>query len=188
MMDDADLKYIPLVPFSAEDLGDVPQFESSFSLSQSGALWVRYEVTAAPDDLALAPETAPDRTDGLWQTTCFEIFFQAEPGSGYIELNFAPSGQWAAYAFTGRREGMSDLALESSPEIHLDAGEYWIALEASVQLPPNWSGKQLRGNISAVIETASGHKSYWAIKHAQGAPDFHDPDCFVLALPPEEAP
>ena len=37
--------------------------------------------------------------------------------------------------------------------------------------------------ISAVIEARDGTKSYWALAHAPGPPDFHNPDCFIATLP-----
>ncbi|MET0309199.1 MAG: hypothetical protein ABW023_10880, partial [Sphingomonas sp.] len=48
---------------------------------------------------------APERTDDLWMTTCFEAFVQAEGDTAYHEFNFATSGNWAAYRFEARREG-----------------------------------------------------------------------------------
>src|SRR6185312_16219939 len=39
----------------------------------------------------------PERADGLWKHTCFEAFISAAGLSGYYELNFSPSGQWAIY-------------------------------------------------------------------------------------------
>ncbi len=39
--------------------------------------------------------------------------------------------------------------------------------------------------LSAVIEETDGTKSYWALRHPPGPPDFHHPDCFALTL---EAP
>src|SRR5579864_8938224 len=63
---------------------------------------LRYVLTGAIAGLAV-----PRRTDELWRHTCFEAFLQPEPGSAYVELNFAPSTQWAAYRFTGYRKGMT---------------------------------------------------------------------------------
>ncbi len=37
--------------------------------------------------------------------------------------------------------------------------------------------------LSAVIEELDGRKSYWALAHAPGKPDFHQRTCFVLQLP-----
>jgi hypothetical protein len=41
--------------------------------------------------------------------------------------------------------------------------------------------------LSAVIEETDGHKSYWALRHPPGKPDFHHPDCFALELPAPSA-
>ena len=102
----------------------------------------------------------------------------------YVEFNFSPSSQWAAYRFERYREGMVELELTSPPEIHLDASEGHFALEATV---PNAG---LAGNLalSAVIEETDGTKSYWALAHPPGKPDFHHPACFALTLPPPETP
>src|SRR3546814_9971873 len=40
----------------------------------------------------------------------------------------------------------------------------------------------VRVALSAVIEETDGTKSYWALRHPPGKPDFHHPDCFALAL------
>ena len=40
--------------------------------------------------------------------------------------------------------------------------------------------------LSAVIEEIGGTKSYWALAHGRGPPDFHDPTCFAYHLPPFE--
>lgn len=45
-----------------------------------------------------------------------------------------------------------------------------------------WSGGALAA-ITAVIEETDGTKSYWALAHPAGKPDFHHPDGFVLELP-----
>lgn len=37
--------------------------------------------------------------------------------------------------------------------------------------------------LSAVIEEIDGTKSYWALAHPDGPPDFHDPTCFIARLP-----
>ncbi|HZF44227.1 MAG TPA: hypothetical protein VEZ48_12550 [Sphingomonadaceae bacterium] len=41
----------------------------------------------------------------------------------------------------------------------------------------------LRLALSAVIEESAGRKSYWALAHPPGAPDFHHPACFAAELP-----
>lgn len=115
----------------------------------------------------------PVRTDGLWRHTCFEAFV-AGAGPAYREFNFAPSGAWAAYAFDDHRSGMRDV--EAAPSVGWQDGN--LIAEVAVPIAGDW-----RLNLTAVIEETDGTKSYWALAHPDGPPDFHDPACFVLALP-----
>ncbi len=36
--------------------------------------------------------------------------------------------------------------------------------------------------LSAVLEEKDGTKSYWALAHPDGKPDFHEPGCFTAKL------
>lgn len=147
-------------------------------------IWLRYWIDADPDCLALPGPKAPARADGLWQSTCCELFVSDASGDGYAEFNFSPSSRWAAYRFSAYRDGMTDLLLPQSPEISLDASESHLALEVELGLPV------LLGPIalSAVIEELDGTKSYWALAHPPGKPDFHAPTCFAATLPAPLAP
>lgn len=57
------------------------------------------------------------------------------------------------------------------------------ALSACLEGPAFAGPGDWMAAISAVIEEADGTKSYWALAHPPGKPDFHHPDGFVLALP-----
>jgi hypothetical protein len=140
----------------------------------------------APNGIFLPPETVAARTNNLWQTTCFEVFFHSA-GATYIEFNLSPSFAWAAYQFDSYREGMRDLPLAFDPEIEIsgsgDSQHFFLFAEL-----PLVSGYDDRLSLSAVIEATDGTKSYWALKHPPGDPDFHHKDCFALKLaPPERA-
>ncbi len=132
--------------------------------------------------MRLPPMSPVARTDGLWQKTCLELFIAGE-GSAYREFNFAPSGQWAAYSFAARREGMAPLAMPEPPSTGLEQEGRTTML--SVRLPGVGIGA-LSLSLAAVIEETDGTKSYWALHHGSDAPDFHDPDCFVCELPPAD--
>jgi len=121
----------------------------------------------------------PYRTDGLWQTTCAELFIKRE-GTVYDEYNFSPSGAWAAYEFESYRSGMRSKFLDLPPTCggHLD----FEALYVTGCLPEDTQSAIVIA-LSAVIEETDGTKSYWALRHPPGAPDFHHPDCFALTLP-----
>jgi hypothetical protein len=58
-----------------------------------------------------------------------------------------------------------------------------FGLTALVELGSLQIESPARLGLSAVIEEANGRKSYWALAHPPGKPDFHHSDCFVLELP-----
>jgi hypothetical protein len=142
---------------------------------RADALSLRYVVTGAVAAIELAPAAAPARTDELWRTTCFEAFI-SEAGGGYSEFNFAPSTQWAAYHFDGYRAGMRNIPAEPAIQVIHQEGRF--ELRASVSLSANAD----RLALSAVIEETDGNKSYWALAHPPGKPDFHHADSFAYEL------
>ena len=145
-----------------------------------GVLGLRYLVAGRIDDLALPAKAASVRTDRLWEHTCFEAFLGEEGGEGYAELNVAPSTEWAGYRFDGYRGGMREAPLPP-PRIEVESGDERLEVRVALQLR---SAERRRLGLSAVIEERNGRKSYWALRHPPGAPDFHHPDCFAGELPP----
>ncbi len=136
-----------------------------------------YLADCPADLLALPVATASERTDGLWQHTCFEAFIASGDG-GYAEFNLSPSGQWAAYDFDAYRGGMRDRPT-LPPLIKFESDQAAVKLIATIDL----TGLSGALALSAVIEEADGTKSYWALAHAEGKPDFHHPACFAANLP-----
>lgn len=136
--------------------------------------------------LALPAPARPGRRDELWKTTCFEMFTRIDHEPGYQEYNFSPSRAWAAYGFTSHRQGRRDLRI-AGPAISGWGDVSGYVLEVSMDLPGLWASA-CRIGLSAIIEEADGTKSYWALAHPPGKPDFHHPDCFALELPaPDDA-
>lgn len=134
-----------------------------------------YLLTGDLSDVVIPVPSLPMRTDGLWKSTCFEAFI-ATGGTSYVELNFAPSGQWAAYGFENYREGMHELDI-APPKICFAENRLMVAVELAAR-----PGSAL--NLSAVIERKDGARSYWALAHPEGnQPDFHARDCFIAKLP-----
>ncbi len=150
-------------------------------LQPRGKLWLRYFVDCGINNVILPPNAKPKRTDGLWTTSCFELFLRKTDSSSYIEFNFSPSSEWAAYRFDDYRKGMANWET-ATPEIYAYASETHYALEATVSLPHGlWEA-----SLSAVIHERNDIKSYWALNHPPGEPDFHHKDCFALKLAPPE--
>jgi hypothetical protein len=141
------------------------------------ALQVAYVLEGEIGRLRIPERRAPRIAERLWQHTCCEIFIARRGAPGYREFNLSPSGEWAAYAFTGYRKGA--LLDGIRPGIAVRRGPGRLELEASIPVKEN--GKLLIG-LSAVIEDESGALSYWALRHAPGKPDFHHPDAFALKL------
>jgi hypothetical protein len=115
-----------------------------------------------------------------------ELFAGVPGEAAYAEFNFSPSSAWAAYRFSDYRSGMIEFPLQP-PVVSLRLGEGEIAVDAELALPDHLQWSRLEVGLSAVIEAADGTKSFWAIDHADGAPDFHNRDCIALALPPPGA-
>ena len=136
-----------------------------------------------PERVVMPPRLIPEPADGLWRTTCFELFLRFDDDERYVEFNFSPSTCWAAYAFDGYREGMTALPVVTPPRIERLADVVRVACDLS-GLPRG----DLAMGLSAVIEEEGGRKSYWALAHPPGAPDFHHPACFAARLPAPAGP
>ncbi|MEX1994929.1 MAG: DOMON-like domain-containing protein [Steroidobacteraceae bacterium] len=151
----------------------------------SGALRIRWQVEGDIARLRLPAKAQALRADGLWQHSCFEVFLQAAHADSYHEFNFAPSGAWAAYRFTGRRSGRSAPPI---PPPRIECARQPESFEMSATLPlaglPECAQSPLlRAGLAAVIEDERGQLAYWALAHRSTQPDFHDPATFMLNVP-----
>jgi len=160
----------------------VSTIQARLSRMPDGGVLITYSLEGQIGRLCLPAQSAPSRVDGLWQHTCFEAFISVEAAAKYYEFNFAPSGQWAAYAFQRYRDA-GPLPRASDPQIKVRASTNRFELDARIHgqsllaLPIN---ARLFLGLSAVIEESDGVVSYWALKHPDGAPDFHHASAFVL--------
>jgi hypothetical protein len=146
-------------------------------------LMLQFRADCALHELRLSPPRPPLRRDGLWQTTCCELFIKGE-GESYTEYNFAPTSEWAAYRFSGYRQNDGWLEFDEPPMVIGPAAKLgYFRLDAIIRLD---RCDELIIGLSAIIEEIDGTKSYWALAHPPGPPDFHHPDCFALTLGPPE--
>ncbi|HEY0283481.1 MAG TPA: DOMON-like domain-containing protein [Rhizomicrobium sp.] len=136
--------------------------------------------------LVIPSPAASTRADELWRHTCFEAFLRPSPGEAYVEFNFSPSTQWAAYRFSGVRSGRRNTVEIGAPSIELRRNAECFELRVHLKLEglPDFPGDSAwRLGLSAVVEEAGGRQSYWALAHPPGKADFHHSDCFALELP-----
>jgi len=143
-------------------------------------LRLRYRATGAMAGLRIPQPATPARTDALWQHTCFEAFLRPGGGDAYLEFNFAPSTEWAAYSFASYRNEMRVIA-DASVSVEVEQADDTLYVVALLEGLPEDAEWQL--GVSAVMEEIGGRRSYWALSHPPGKPDFHHSDCFALELP-----
>lgn len=147
-------------------------------------LAMRYELSGDTAALAIPELSNPSRADELWKHTCFEVFVRKTDGKGYLEFNLSPTGEWAAYGFDGYRDGMANITFVKSVPIGTRLSDQAFALKAEIDLT---GVKDLPAGdwavaVTSVVEAVDGSKSYWALAHPEGKPDFHAADGFVLNL------
>jgi hypothetical protein len=119
------------------------------------------------------------RTDGLWNTTCFEAFWGEAGSEGYWELNLAVSGAWNLYRFDAPRtpqppQRSNDYAFKS-----LRTTPSELVCELTTALRP----RSFDVGLTAVIATAD-RTFYYALHHPGPRPDFHDRAGFILRREP----
>jgi hypothetical protein len=151
---------------------------------RAGTLSVRYSVLGPPRDLVIPAWAAfPDRKDGLWKDTCFELFLAVRGMPAYWEFNLSPAGHWNVYRFTSYREGMAEepafTALPFGVESKRDA--LCLALELDLAKIVS-AGASLEVAMSAILRHKDGLVTHWALSHRGPQPDFHRRDGFIIAL------
>jgi hypothetical protein len=154
---------------------------------RADSMLLTYRIPGDTSALLFPPRRPSEFADNLWEHTCFEAFVRPQGHHDYLEFNFSPSTLWAAYHLDGYREGLKRAAV-GVRKIVATNPPYRFELSVRFDLPPEWAPLTWQLNLSAILEEKDGSKSYWALAHPPGDPDFHHPDCFVLDLPPPAEP
>jgi hypothetical protein len=103
-------------------------------------------------------------------------------GEAYCELNLSPSERWNAYDFDGYRGGMRERPFPREPECTIRQGSSFVIFDAAIPVA-GLPKEDCAMGLSAILEEQGGVKSYWALTHGEGKPDFHAPACFAAELP-----
>lgn len=155
----------------------------SLQASRAGeALSVVFAVRGDMSRLVLPSVVGGKRTDGLWQRTCFEIFLRVAGQDAYVEYNFAPNGDWAAYHFDAYRSERRDVEM---PPPKIESKICLDGIEVLVDIPtisPELDLQGLRLGPSAILADRDGERSYWALHHPLNKPDFHHIENFKISL------
>jgi hypothetical protein len=176
---------LDLTPHPDHPTDVVRSVEVAVRRGTANGLVLTFGLVGDVSQIRLPPIHPAGRADGLWQATCFEAFIHSGAGDSYLEFNFSPSSQWAAYRFDGYRLGMASLDLPRVSVLGRRAAGSCgliatIELDASAGLAFD---RPWRMGFSAIIEEACGRKSFWALAHPPGKPDFHHPVAFACDVP-----
>lgn len=126
-----------------------------------------------------APESSPERRDGLWQTTCLEFFVAVAGEEPYWEVNLSPAGHWNVYRLDGYRSGLRPEPAFAALPFNVSRTEDALELSVDCDLTPIVGPDQpLELAISVVVERVDGAIGYWALAHPGPEPDFHRRDAF----------
>ena len=167
---------ISLVPHPSTRGAAVHGVHAAAARTDQGLLALRYRIQGELGRLRIPPPCAPAPGERLWQHLCCEAFVAPAPARAYREFNFSPSGEWAAYAFQGYREGGPLCVPDPGIAVRTDAQA--LELSASIEV----GAAKLRLGLCVVIEELDGTLSYWALRHPAPRPDFHHPDGFALEI------
>lgn len=108
------------------------------------------------------------RTDGLWQTTCFEAFWSSRGQKTYWEFNASPNKPlWNLYYFKDYRHPQPP---ELSQDFKLVKME--VTTDSLICRLQGLKIAEIEASLCAVIKTNRGIY-YFSTQHSGSKPDFH---------------
>ncbi len=172
-----------LRPFAAAGVAPATSIDVTVARRED-VLSVRWRLRGDLSTLSVPqPAPEPSRMERLWEKTCFELFVAARESRDYWEFNLSPAGHWNVFRFSGYREGMlREPAFRRLPfRIRMEPGALDIAATIDAGKIAR-AGAPLEIGASAVLMTAAGAASFWALAHSGPRPDFHRRNDFLLLL------
>jgi hypothetical protein len=176
---------VTLKPHPARAVPLVRDLSASISRAASNTLAIKYVLEGTLDALRVPLERPANASERLWEHTCFELFIARPSSNAYHELNFAPYGAWAAYAFESYRVPAPGAPPEMNLQVTTRCAGTTFELDAHVdlsRLSRDYVAAELVLGVSAVVEDGEGNLSYWALAHPADKPDFHNPALFAARL------
>jgi hypothetical protein len=171
----------PLMLHVACDLGPIRAVTAQIRSTATGCE-AEFRLDGMIDAIVIPPPRPSMRTDNLWQTTCFEIFWQPLGQTCYREFNLSPSGQWAAYDFDAFREGMRDAPVDGIT-LSCSHSEHELVLTASITADlPAPAQVALNAVVENGVDNGSGKVQYWALAFPPGKPEFHSEACRQIII------
>ncbi|GAB5459600.1 MAG: DOMON-like domain-containing protein [Henriciella sp.] len=148
-------------------------------------LAVTYDMTGDINSVRWPEISKHQFRQGLWKTTCFELFIGAHSTERYLEFNFSPSTEWCGLSFKSYRHGQSDIRELAFSKFDVTRSENAFSMHVQFVAPEPLldAGKSdYRAALTAVVEETDGRLVYWADAHRSEAPDFHNNKSFERDL------
>lgn len=123
-------------------------------------------------------ESNSGRQDGLWKSSCFELFL-ATGQESYREYNFCWDGSWQCYDFDSYRSPQPGRRPDvTSPRIQTSKDRLVVTIKEKMSS---------RFNVAVILEDLGGELLYFSIKKYGDTPDFHHPQSFITLTDTEQS-
>lgn len=115
--------------------------------------------------------------EGLWESTCFEIFYFDISSTRYTEFNFSPEGKWWACRFESYRS-RSKTPLRTL-EVQLSSWRLDKELVFQADLP---LFEETKLGVACVLKDKAGDLRYFALQHTGLRADFHRKEDAIIEI------
>jgi len=150
---------------------------------KADSLKLSFLLEGALVNYAFSSSQMPKRANELWKATCFELFLANSKKDEYYEFNISPSLAWNLYHLSTYRAEPKEVELLVEPVIKItkENGCYRVDFELKGFALSSFD----RVNLTAILLTKEGERTFWSLKKMQGSPDFHERGYFIsLSLVP----
>ncbi len=163
----------PLKPFYGQLQAPVISYHVDCT-PQTQQIEVGYQVKGAWDLPTQLPQLG-QRVDGLWESTCFEVFLGQELSPSYYEVNCSPNGDWNVFLLDAYRKGKKETD---------DIEVLGLRIEAQHNLWTLWMTLGVRqGAYRLGVATVWDQpRNYFCLHHMGEKPDFHNPLSFDIPV------
>lgn len=179
------LHQINLIPFSTAPQGHPEQVSVSVVKLSYPTITVKFKWKLSSPTIVTSPlNTLKGKKDKIYEGCCAEVFLRFDKHA-YFEWNLDLEGHWNAYTFDNYRVPSKTVTKNMIPKSYdLVQKQNEITMVVSLDLAavaksaPQLSPPSIEGHFTSVWRSAQD-MSYWAHRHPQAKPDFHDPTLFM---------
>ena len=178
------MKEYKLIPFLDDELEQAIDLKVGIDWSfDASKLMIQFGVTGSLDRLKIPPASdVPQRTTGLWETTCFECFLGSLGQENYWEMNLSPSGDWNVFRLDGYRENLREEPMIKTLPFGVERRGDRMIVDVTLDIQKlGLCRDTIELLATSVMEEVTGDISYWAVAYTGTTADFHLRKSFVIS-------